>query len=266
MPRVKASKPKVVILCGGQGTRLREETEYRPKPLSDIGGHPILWHIMKGYAHFGFSDFVLCLGYRGNMIKEYFLNYEAMNNDFTISLGRKSRVEYHGAHTEQDFRVTLVDTGLDVMTGGRVKRIEPYVEDDIFIVTYGDGVADVDVNRLVAFHRAHGKLATVTTVRPASRFGVLDMNDEGRVLHFAEKPQLDGWVSAGFMVFDRRFFKYLGGDDCVLEREPLERLTRKGELVAYRHEGFFYAMDTYREYKYLNELWANGQARWKVWR
>ncbi|MBI4432105.1 MAG: glucose-1-phosphate cytidylyltransferase [Candidatus Omnitrophica bacterium] len=265
MPKKVKNRSKVLILCGGQGTRMREETEYRPKPLVEIGGKPILWHIMKSFAHFGLDDFVLCLGYRGNMIKEYFLNYEAMNNNFTISLGRQSRVTYHDAHPEQDFRVTLVETGLETMTGGRVKRSEPYIDTDLFIVTYGDGVSDVDVQDLVRFHRSHGKMATVTIVKPVSRFGVVDLDSKGRIKHFAEKPQLDGWASAGFMVFNKNFFKYLGGDDCVLERDPLERLAREGELMAYRHEGFFYAMDTYREYNYLNELWTGGKAPWRIW-
>jgi glucose-1-phosphate cytidylyltransferase len=256
---------KVVILCGGQGTRLREETEYRPKPLVDVGGRPILWHIMKLYAHHGHRDFVLCLGYRGHMIKQYFLNYEALTNDFTICLGRRHTVAYHGEHQEQDFNVTLADTGLETMTGGRVLRARTYVPDDLFMVTYGDGVGDVNVAALLAFHQAHGKLATVTTVRPQSRFGVLDLYDDGRVRCFAEKPRLDGWANAGFFVLHRRVFDYLDGDDCVLEREPLEKLAADGQLVAYRHEGFFYAMDTYREYVALNELWNSGQAPWKVW-
>jgi glucose-1-phosphate cytidylyltransferase len=257
---------KVVILCGGQGTRLREETEYRPKPLVDVGGRPILWHIMKLYAHHGFRDFVLCLGYRGAMIKEYFLNYEAMNNDFTICLGRLHQVAYHGAHHEQDFRVTLADTGLDTMTGGRVGRVQKHLEgDEVFMVTYGDGLADIDVRKLLAFHRRHGKLATVTTVSPVSRYGILDVTEEGQVSRFREKPQTDGWASAGFFVFSRRVFDYLGGDDCVLEREPLERLAAEEQLMAYRHRGFFFAMDTYREYKMLNELWGTGKAPWKMW-
>lgn len=255
----------VIILAGGLGTRMREETEYRPKPLVDIGGRPILWHIMKLYAHYGHKDFFLCLGYRGTMIKEYFLNYEAMNNDFTISLGHQSHITYHASHTEQDFRVTLVDTGLETMTGGRVQRMQPYMTDDLFLVTYGDGVADLNVDALLAFHRQHGKIATVTTVRPYSRFGILELGEAGDVIQFTEKPQLDGWASAGFFVFDRRIFNYLSGDDCVLEREPLERLAREGQLMAYRHNGFFYAMDTFREYQYLNNLWNSGQAAWKVW-
>jgi glucose-1-phosphate cytidylyltransferase len=256
---------KAVILCGGQGTRLREETEYRPKPLVDVGGRPILWHVMKLYAHHGHRDFVLCLGYRGQMIKQYYLDYEAMTNDFTINLGRMHAVAYHGEHGEQNYTVTLADTGLETMTGGRVKRVQKYVKDDLFMVTYGDGVSDVNVTALIDFHKAHGRLATVTTTRPQSRFGILDLDADGRVRRFAEKPQLDGWANAGFFVFHRQVFDYLGGDNCVLEREPLEKLAGESQLVAYRHEGFFYAMDTYREYLALNDLWNSGRAPWKVW-
>jgi len=256
---------KVVILCGGLGTRLREETEFRPKPLVDVGGHPILWHIMKLYAHHGFRDFVLCLGYRGNMIKEYFLNYEAMNNDFTICLGKESRIEYNDNHKEQDFRITLAETGLESMTGGRLKRAEKYVPDDCFMVTYGDGVSDVDIGRLVEFHKSHGKLATVTTFRPVSRFGILDINSQHQVQNFIEKPKSDAWASAGFFVFQRQVFDYLDGDQCILEHEPLERLAAERQLMAYNHDGTFFAMDTYREFQILNDLWKNGQAPWKVW-
>jgi glucose-1-phosphate cytidylyltransferase len=259
---------KVVILCGGQGTRLREETEFRPKPMVQVGERPILWHIMKLFAHSGFNDFVLCLGYRGNMIKEYFLNYEAMNSDFTICLGRRQTIQIHGAHSEQDFRVCLADTGQDTMTGGRLKRVAQYIDADTFILTYGDGLADIDIPSLLKFHESHGKLATVTTVRPVSRFGLLDSGEDGQVSRFAEKPQSQSWASAGFFVFNRKVFDYLKdeGDECILERGPLERLTAAGELMAYRHEGFFFAMDTYREYKYLNELWESGKAPWKVWK
>jgi glucose-1-phosphate cytidylyltransferase len=274
---------KIVILCGGQGTRLREETEYRPKPLVDVGGRPILWHIMKLFAHHGFRDFIMCLGYRGNMIKEYFLNYEAMNNDFTICLGRARdegretrgendagdrfapQLTYHGAHSEQDFRVTVADTGLDTMTGGRVRRIRRHITDDTFMVTYGDGLADVDVRSLISFHHTHGRLATVTTVCPTSRFGLIALDDHCRVSRFTEKPRVEGWISAGFFVFNRRIFDYLDGDDCILEREPLERLAAEGQLMAYKHDSFFFAMDTYREYKVLNDLWAAGKAPWRVW-
>ncbi|MDO8682995.1 MAG: glucose-1-phosphate cytidylyltransferase [Armatimonadota bacterium] len=259
-------RAKVVILCGGQGTRLREETEYRPKPLVDVGNRPILWHIIKQYAHYGFCEFILCLGYKGEMIKDYFLNYEAMTNDFTICLGCENRIEYHGAHTEQGFSVTLADTGADSMTGSRVKRIQPYIDDDIFMVTYGDGLSDVNITELLKFHQSHGKIATLTSVRPSSRFGVLTISKPGKVESFAEKPRLDSWANAGFFVFNRRVFDYLDIDpSCILERDPLERLARDGQLMAYQHEGFFFAMDTYREYLYLNQLWDNGAAPWKVW-
>ncbi len=256
---------KVVIFCGGQGTRLREETEYRPKPLVDVGQKPILWHIMKSYAHYGVREFVLCLGYRGRMIKEYFLDYEAMNNDFTICLGSRHTVEYHDVHAEQDLRVTMAETGQNTMTGGRLARVRRYLDGDTFMVTYGDGLADVDIGALLKFHRGHRKLATVTAVAPISRFGILELGGDGRVNKFAEKPRTDGWANAGFFVFDRRVLDYLGGDDCVLEREPMERLAAEGQLVAYRHEGFFFAMDTFREYKLLNDLWDTGAAPWKVW-
>jgi len=255
---------KVVLLCGGLGTRLREETEFRPKPMVEIGGRPILWHIMKLYAHSGFREFVLCLGYRGNMIKEYFLNYEAMNNDFTICLGRESQIQFNDVHSEQGFQVTLADTGQSTMTGGRVKRIEKYIDGDTFMLTYGDGVANLDIARLVEFHKSHGKLGTVTAVTPRSRFGVLEMN-KNRVMSFLEKPQMEGLASAGYFVLNRKVFDYLGGDDLIFEHEPLERLAREGELMAYRHDGFFFAMDTYREYEYLNQLWSKGEAPWKVW-
>ncbi len=258
---------KVVILCGGRGTRLQEETEFRPKPLVPIGERPILWHIMKLFSHAGLREFVLCLGYKGNMIKEYFLNYEAMNSDFTICLGNQHNVQFHDTHSEQDFKVCLADTGLETMTGGRLKRVARYIDADTFLLTYGDGLADIDIRALLDFHRAHGKLATVTTVRPISRFGVPEMGAEDRVTHFSEKPQAQGWVSAGFFVLQRGVFDYLEGegDECALERRPLERLAMDGQLMAYRHEGFFFAMDTYREYQHLNELWARRIAPWKVW-
>ena len=258
---------KVVILCGGQGTRLREETEYRPKPMVEIGGRPILWHIMKHFAHHGLREFVLCLGYRGKMIKDYFLSYEAMNSDFTVCLGQRNRIAYHGAHEEQDFQVTLAETGLETMTGGRVKRVERYLDGETFMVTYGDGLSDLDIGRLLSFHHSHGRLATVTAVQPFSRFGVLALDAQSRVVDFAEKPQLSGWASAGFFVFNRKALNYLDADpQCVLEREPLERLARDGELLAYQHDGFFYAMDTYREYLYLNDLWNRNAAPWAIWR
>lgn len=256
---------KVVVLCGGLGTRLREETEYRPKPMVEVGGRPILWHIMKSYAHNGFTDFVLCLGYRGNMIKEYFLNYEAMNNDFTIGLGEQSQIRYNAVHEEQGFQVTLADTGLNTMTGGRLKRIQKYIDGDTFMLTYGDGLADIDMRRLLEFHKSHGKLATVTAVLPPSRYGILQIEKAGKVDKFLEKPRTESFASAGFFVLQRGVFDYLGGDDCIFEQEPLGRLSADGQLMAYQHDGFFYSMDTYREYQYLNDLWAKQEAPWKVW-
>jgi glucose-1-phosphate cytidylyltransferase len=256
---------QTVILCGGLGTRMREETEYRPKPLVPIGGKPVLWHIMKMYAEHGFRDFVLPLGYRGDMIKDYFLNYETSSTDFTITLGQKPVVEVHNDHDERGFKVTLVDTGQPTLTGGRVKRVQKYITDDTFMVTYGDGVSDIDLTGLVDFHRSHGKLATITAVRPTSRFGLMDITPEGAVSNFEEKPEMDVWASAGFMVFERRVFDYLPGDDCILEQEPLMRLAQEGELHAYRHSGAFYAMDTLRDVTALNKLWDAGEASWKTW-
>ena len=256
--------PKVVILCGGLGTRLREETEYRPKPMVEIGSKPVLWHLMKLFAHHGLTDFVLCAGYRGQMIKDYFLNYESRNRDITITLGDHSSVRFQGTHLETGWEVTIADTGELTQTGGRVKRVERYLDQDTFIVTYGDGLADVDITALLAHHQAHGKLATVTTTRPLSRFGIVDIDDQERVQRFREKPQADDWVSSGFFVFQREVLDTFD-DDCVLEHGPLERLAADNELVAYRHDGFWQPMDTYREFLMLNELWDAGKAPWAVW-
>jgi len=233
--------------------------------MVEVGGRPILWHIMKNYAHYGFKDFVLCLGYRGSTIKEYFLNYEAMNNDFSICLGQSSQIHYLGRHTEQGFSVTLAETGLESMTAGRIRKIQKYIGDDTFLLTYGDGLSDVDLGALVRFHKSHGKIATVTAVRPISRFGMIELGNQDRVSQFTEKPTADGWMSAGFFVLNRDVFDYLGDSDCMFEREPMTSLAANGQLMAYRHEGFFYAMDTYREYQVLNQLWTSGQPPWKVW-
>lgn len=254
---------KVVLLAGGLGTRLREETEYRPKPMIEVGGKPVLWHLMKNFATFGLKEFIVCTGYRGEVIKDYFLNYEARMNDFTAHLGGASRIEYHGGHDESDWRVTVADTGATTMTGGRVKRVGKYI-DGRFMVTYGDGLADVDIDSLLKFHEAHGKFATVTTIRPLSRFGVMDLSQDGQVKQFREKPQTDDFVNAGFFVFEPDVLDYLD-DECVLEQAPLERLAREGQLMAYKHEGFWQPMDTYREFTMLNEMWDSGSAPWKVW-
>lgn len=256
---------KAVILAGGLGTRLREETEFRPKPMVEIGGRPILWHIMRLFAHHCITDFVVATGYKGDVIKDYFLNYEARNNDFTVTLGKSHEIEFHDRHLESEWRVTVADTGPDTMTGGRVRRLRRYLGEEAFMVTYGDGLADVDIASLLRFHRSHGKLATLTTVRPVSRFGVLDLDDaSGMVDHFREKPTADGWINAGFFVFEPAIFDYLLADGSVLEEAPLQALAREGKLAAYRHEGFFQPMDTYREAKLLNDLWDEG-APWKVW-
>ena len=253
----------VVILCGGMGTRLREETEYKPKPMVDIGGKPVLWHIMKLYAHFGFSHFILCLGHKGSVIKEYFLNYEAMSNDFTINLGRGNPLTYQSNHNEQSFKVALVDTGLKTMTGGRIKRIEKFIDTEAFMVTYGDGLANININDLFTFHKGHGKLATLTATRPPSRFGVLELTEGDLVKQFREKVQTE-WINGGFMVFSRRVFDYLDLD-CVLESGPMEKLSAENQLMAFRHEGFWIGMDTYREYEMLNQMWDSGNVPWKVW-
>jgi glucose-1-phosphate cytidylyltransferase len=259
---------KAIILCGGQGTRLREHTETRPKPMVEVGNRPILWHVMKGYAHYGMTDFILCLGYKGQLIKEYFLNYEAMNSDFTIELGARESIEYHGqAHGEDGWRVTLADTGEAAMTGARVARAARHLgEDQTFSVTYGDGLSDVDLGRVREFHLRHGGLATVTGVGPPSRFGELQTRGE-RVAAFSEKPQVSqGLINGGFFFFQREFLDYVSGDDdCVLEREPLERCAADGKLFVYRHAGYWQCMDTYRDWLQLDQHWRQGSAPWKVW-
>lgn len=260
---------KVVILCGGQGTRIRDANEALPKPLLPIGGKPIVWHIMKGYEAHGFRDFVLCLGFKGWLIKEYFLNYRAMNSDLRVSLGPHSAVTVLDHHGREDWSVTLAETGESTQTGGRVAAIRRYVEgDDLFMLTYGDGVADVDIGELVAFHRAHGKVATVTAVHPPGRFGEMGIEPGGVVSEFNEKPQTTlGFINGGFFVLDaRRLWDYLPADPkTLLEQEPLRALAQAGELVAYEHQGFWQPMDTLREYTLLNDLWSGGRAPWKTW-
>lgn len=259
---------KVVILCGGKGTRIRDAGEQLPKPLLPIGNRPIVWHIMKAYAARGFDDFVLCLGYRGWLIKEYFLNYRAMSADLRVHLGRPDSLTVLGGQTEEDWTVTLAETGEETQTGGRLAAIRRYVDaDDLFMVTYGDGVADIDAARLLEFHRRHGKIATVTAVHPPGRFGEMRI-DRALVTEFNEKPQVTaGFINGGFFVFDaKRIWPYLaGGAELVLEQEPLRRLAHDGELVAFEHEGFWQPMDTLREFTLLNQLWAEGRPPWKLW-
>jgi len=256
---------KTVLLAGGLGTRLREETEFRPKPMVPVGGKPILWHIMKTFAHFGHQDFVVCTGYRGDYIRQYFQEFEAMNSDFTVKIGSKERITTHGSLEESGWEVTVADTGAETMTGGRVFRVRDFVGKDTFMCTYGDGLADVNIHELLKFHKSHGKIATVSAVRPVSRFGVLEMDEMGNVESFQEKPQTVGWINAGYFVFEAKIFDYLS-PDSILEREPMGNLASDGELVAYKHDGFFQPMDTYREMSMLNEMWDKGQAPWKVWK
>jgi glucose-1-phosphate cytidylyltransferase len=257
---------KVIILCGGMGTRLKEETEFKPKPMVRIGQKPILWHIMKIYSHYGHSEFVLCLGYRGDMIKEYFYHYEIMNSDFTLTIGQKNRMEIHRKLEEEMWRVTLCDTGDKAQKGARLKRVEKYVDGPVFMVTYGDGVANIDIKALLEFHLAHGKLATITGVRPLARFGELTVKGQ-QVEAFREKPQSTaGLISGGFFVFSREIFDYLEDrDDCDLEYGALEQLATKGELMVYEHSGFWACMDNIRDMEYLNRLWESGNAEWKIW-
>ncbi|RMF84372.1 MAG: glucose-1-phosphate cytidylyltransferase [Planctomycetota bacterium] len=260
---------KAVILCGGRGTRLREHTETRPKPMVEIGGRPILWHIMKYYAHFGVRDFVLCLGYLGHVIKDYFLNYQSMNSDVTVELGRVSKLTYHSLpHAEDGWKVTLADTGHDAQTGARVKRVSRYVlGHGTFAMTYGDGVSNVDLNAALRFHRAHGGLATITGVRPPSRYGELIARN-GRVAAFSEKPQTgQGMINGGFFLFEPEFLDYIDDDDegCMLERAPLERCAADGKLFVYEHTDFWQCMDTYRDWQRLEQLWQSGAAPWRVW-
>jgi glucose-1-phosphate cytidylyltransferase len=252
---------KTVILAGGRGTRLSEETGVRPKPMIEIGGVPILVHILRLYAHYGFKEFLLALGYRGEMIKDYFTNYQLRNSDITVDLST-GNVKY-ATRKSEDWVVHLVETGQQTMTGGRLHRLESNLRDEgTFMVTYGDGVADVDISALVAFHRSHGKIATVTAVRPPGRFGAMTLKGDG-VTNFKEKPQTaEGWINGGFFVFEPEVFEYLSGDQTVLEQEPLERLSADGQLMAYRHDQFWYAMDTVRDREVLNQLWIEGKAPW----
>ena len=255
---------KAILLAGGLGTRLREETEFRPKPMVEVGGRPILWHIMKNLSRFAITDFIVATGYKSSMIKDYFLNYEAQSNDFTVRLGDRNSLSFHGAHDEADWTVTVAFTGDDTQTGGRVFRAARYLDDGPFLVTYGDGLADVDIDALRAFHGKSGTLGTVTSVQPISRFGVMDVEESGEVTRFREKPQMDGWINIGFMILEQEALRHFDAD-CVLEQGPLVDLAEAGQLSAYRHDGFWQPMDTFRESKMLNDLWATGEAPWKQW-
>jgi glucose-1-phosphate cytidylyltransferase len=255
---------KVVLLAGGYGTRLAEETDIKPKPMVEIGGRPILWHIMKLYSRFGFNDFVVCLGYKGYVIKEYFANYFLHMADVTFDLAN-NQMTVHQKHAEP-WKVTLVDTGTNTMTGGRIKRVKEYVGNETFLATYGDGLSDQDLRKLVAFHRGHGKIGTMTTVQPSGRFGAVDIQSDKAISAFVEKPRGDGaWVNAGFFVFEPSIFDYIEGDSTILERQPLEGLAKGGQLMAFEHKGFWKPMDTLREKHEFEDLWNSGKAPWKVW-
>jgi len=262
---VTKSGMKAVILCGGLGTRLKEETEFRPKPMVQIGGMPVLWHIMKIYSHYGVKDFVLCLGYKGEMIKQFFLDQELASRDFTMNLRSGKKTIVAGSSME-DWNVTLVDTGPLTMTGGRIKRVQKYVPDDNFFLTYGDGVADVDIDALLAQHRRLGKIGTITGVNMPSRFGLMKSGKDDVIESFVEKPMLEEHVNGGFYVFKKDVFDFLDeSESCVFETTPLSTLAKQRQLAIYRHKGFWYAMDTYRDFTELNKIWDGGKAPWKVW-
>ena len=253
---------KIVILCGGLGTRLSEETQFKPKPMVEIGGRPVLWHIMKIYERHGMNDFMLALGYKGEVIKDFFLNYHARQSDLTVHL-KNGQLDYSNP-TSEDWKVSLIDTGTNTLTGGRLLRLKPYLQlEGTFMLTYGDGVSDVDITALLAFHRSHGRLATVTAVRPPARFGDLRI-ESNKVTKFEEKPQVgEGWINGGFFVFESGVLDFIDDDATILERAPLEQLAQQGELMAYTHPGYWQAMDTLRDKQALEELWVNGKAPWR---
>lgn len=252
-----------VILAGGLGTRIREETEFKPKPMVEIGGRPVIWHIMKHLSSYGVNRFVICVGYKGDVIRDYFLNYRARNNDFTVSLGSKDELTFHSDHEESNWSVTVAETGASTNTGGRVFGIKKYVEGEKFLCTYGDGLSDINIDELQKFSVEKDKIATVTAVRPLSRFGIMDLNEISDVTSFKEKPQVEGWINGGFFIFKPSIFDYLNSD-IVLENQPLQQLAAKNQLSAFKHEGFWQPMDTFRESKMLNELWDSGKAPWRI--
>lgn len=255
---------KVLILAGGFGSRLSEETDIRPKPMAEIGGKPILWHIMKHYSFYGFNEFVILLGYKGYYIKEYFANYFLHQSDVTIDLSN-NHMQVHN-NTSEPWKVTLLDTGLNTMTGGRIKRAKDFINNETFMLTYGDGVSDVNLNQVIDFHKKHGKAITMTSVQPEGRFGALETDASNRILSFMEKPKGDGsWINGGFFVCEPKVIDYIMGDETIFEREPLENLAKEGELYSFRHHGFWKCMDTLRDKTQLNEMWNGQQAKWKIW-
>jgi glucose-1-phosphate cytidylyltransferase len=255
---------KVVILCGGQGTRMREETEYRPKALVEIGGRPILWHLMRIYYYFGYRRFILCLGYKGSMVKEYFLNYQSMQHDFTLRLRSGAQHAWNHRDEVEDWEITFVDTGLETQTGGRLFRIRHHIQEDFFLANYCDGLSDINLDELVKFHKEKNKVATLSGFHARSRFGVVRVDENGLVNFWQEKPMLHDLTPGGFFVFSRRIFDWLD-ENCTLELEPMARLAKAGELALYPHHGFWYCMDTFKEAQALNEMWKQGHTPWKVW-
>ncbi len=259
---------KVVILCGGVGTRLKEETEFKPKPLVEVGGMPILWHIMKIYSHYGHKEFILCLGYKGNMIKNYFLNFEELAHDFTLNLRNKeTRVTHHNNHKLEDWTIHFVDTGQATNTGGRIARVRHLLSNDKqFLLTYGDGLSDININDVIKYHNEKGKTITITAINPESPFGIIEV-ENGIVNSFKEKPRLSGMISGGFFVCNSKVFNYVTPDEkCVFEQEPMITMSNKNEAAAYEYDGFWYAMDTFKHAEFLNKLWAEGKAPWKIWK
>lgn len=258
---------KVVILSGGYGTRISEESHLKPKPMIEIGDRPILWHIMKTYSHFGFNDFIICLGYKGYMIKEYFANYFLHGSDVTFDLSNGNKYKIHSHEAVEPWKVTLANTGIDTMTGGRIKRIGKYIGNETFMLTYGDGVSNVNIKELYEFHKSHGKLATVTAVQPSGRYGVLGINEDSTVLEFVEKPKtLDVWINGGFFILEPEILEYIEGDNTSFEGSPLNRLAEEGQIAAYKHSGFWQCMDTQRDKYNLENLWNSGTAPWEVWK
>ena len=256
---------KVVLLAGGMGTRISEETGYRPKPMIEIGGMPILWHIMKEYSHYGFNEFIICAGYKQHIIKEFFANYYLHHSDITFDFSAENSMTVHN-NVVEPWKVTIVDTGLNTLTGGRIKRVRKYIGEEPFLLTYGDGVCDVNIADVVAFHKKHGKLATMTAVQPGGRFGTLEINGNGVIEQFAEKRKEDGgWINGGYMVLEPQVFDYIEGDSTTFEREPLEKLSEEGQLIAYKYNGFWQCMDTMKDKMYLEELLEKNKAPWKVW-
>lgn len=255
---------KVVILCGGKGTRLREETEYKPKPMVEIGRRPIIWHIMKLYSHYGFKEFVLCMGYKHQVIRDYFLNYRYMNTDLTVSLAADNTLVYHNSYDE-DWLVTMAYTGQETKKGKRIKMIAPYLDGDRFMLTYGDGVANVNIDDLIAYHKTEGVSATFTGVHPISRFATVERNSSGKIIDWNEKKSLEGYINAGFFVLENNVLDYIEGD-VEFEEEPMKRLAQEGKVAMYSHEGFWHCMDTYRDFMLLNEMWVGGNAPWNIWK